>query len=159
VVLKALPVGPKLGEAVLVDVLDTGSSQPAVPRSCLSGVSHASGTAGDLAALLHALELAAAVALRLAHHVVIVVVLAPRADEEGGAEEGRRAGSKLLDLGDVVGQRGRVDEGLLIEPAGISSRISLCGVRSLRTWAGATTWWRWVPMADRVLRRAAGRHS
>jgi len=78
---------------------------------------HAGGTAGDLAALLHAVELAAAIGLGLAHHVVIVVGLAAGADEEGGAEEGRRAGSELLDLGDVGGQRGRVDEGLLVESA------------------------------------------
>jgi hypothetical protein len=77
---------------------------------------HASRTPGDLAALLHAVELAAAVGLGLAHHVVIIVVLASRANKERSAEEGRRTGSELFDLGDVVGQRGCVDEGLLVEP-------------------------------------------
>jgi hypothetical protein len=77
---------------------------------------HASGTPGNLAALLHALQLSPAVRLGLAHHVIIVVGLAPRANEERSAEQGRRTGSELLDLGDVVGQRGGVDEGLLVEP-------------------------------------------
>lgn len=64
---------------------------------------HASRTPGDLAAFLHAVKLSPAVGLGLAHHVVIVVGLASRADEERGTQEGRRTGSELLDLGDVVG--------------------------------------------------------
>jgi hypothetical protein len=64
---------------------------------------HASCTPGDLAALLHAVKLSPAVRLGLAHHVVIVVVLASCANEERGTEKGRRTGSQLLDLGDVVG--------------------------------------------------------
>lgn len=78
---------------------------------------HACGTSCDLSTFLHALQLAPAVRLGLAHHVVIVVGLAPCADEIGGTEEGRRAGSDLLDLGDVVGKRGGVDERLLVESA------------------------------------------
>lgn len=78
---------------------------------------HARRASGDLTAFLHALKLAPAVGLGLAHHVVIVVGLASRADEERGAEKGRRTGTELLDLGDVVGQRGGVDEGLLVEAA------------------------------------------
>jgi hypothetical protein len=64
---------------------------------------HASSTSGDFATLLHAVKLAAAARLGLAHHVVIVVVLASRSDEVGGTEERRRTGSELLDFGDVVG--------------------------------------------------------
>ncbi len=79
------------------------------------GLVHACCTPGDLATLLHALELSPAIGLGLAHHVVIVVGLASRADKEGGAEKWRRTGSELLDLGDVVGQRSGVDEGLLVE--------------------------------------------
>lgn len=64
---------------------------------------HARRTAGHLTAFLHAVQLAAAVGLGLAHHVVIVVGLAPGADEVRGGEQGGRAGAELLDLGDVVG--------------------------------------------------------
>jgi hypothetical protein len=77
---------------------------------------HASSTSGDFATLLHAVKLAAAGRLGLAHHVVIVVVLASRSNEVGGTEQRRRTGSELLDLGDVIGQRGGVDEGFLVEP-------------------------------------------
>ena len=77
---------------------------------------HARGTPRHLAALLHAVQLAAAVGLGLAHHVVIVVGLAAGADEVRGGEQRCRAGAELLDLGDVVGQRGGVDKGLLVEP-------------------------------------------
>lgn len=76
---------------------------------------HAGGASRNLAALLHAVQLTAAVGLGLAHHVVVIVGLAAGADEKGGTEEGRRAGSQLLDLGDVVGERGGVVEGLLRE--------------------------------------------
>jgi hypothetical protein len=64
---------------------------------------HASRTPGDLAAFLHAVKLSPAVGLSLAHHVVIVVGLASCANEERGTQEGRRTGSELFDLGDVVG--------------------------------------------------------
>ena len=114
VVLKTLPVGAELTQAVLVDVLD-----------------NARGTPGDLAALLHALEFTPAVGLGLAHHVVIVEGLAARTNKVRGTEEGRRTGSELLDLGDVVRQRSCVDEGLLVEP-GLARRHG-----------GG-----WVPMAD-----------
>jgi hypothetical protein len=43
---------------------------------------HAGGAAGDSTALLHAVELAAALALVLALHVIIVVVAASSANEE-----------------------------------------------------------------------------
>jgi len=87
-----------------------------LPHVAFRKLVHASSTSGDFATLLHAVKLAAAARLGLAHHVVVVVVLASRSNEVGGTEEGRRAGSKLLDLGDVIGQRGGVDEGFLVEP-------------------------------------------
>ena len=116
-VLKTLPVGAELTQAVLVDVLDTGAcvSTRFVLQLQLQ-YAHARGTPGDLAALLHALEFTPAVGLGLAHHVVIVEGLAARTNKVRGTEEGRRTGSELLDLGDVVRQRSCVDEGLLVEP-------------------------------------------
>lgn len=68
-------------------------------------------------ALLQAFELALAGVLGLALHEVIVVVLAPRADEEGGGQQGGRAGAELLDLGDRVRERSGVDKVLVVEPA------------------------------------------
>lgn len=86
VVLQTLPVGAELLEAVFIDVLDDARCTPR-----------------DLAAFLHALQLSPAVCLGLAHHVVVIVGLASCANEEGGAEQGRRTGAELFDLGDVVG--------------------------------------------------------
>ena len=117
-VLQALPVGAELGQTVLVDVLDpiaqsvTHPHHPHIRRDI-----HARRAPRHLAALFHAVQLAPAVGLGLAHHVVIVVGFAPGTDEERGAEEGRRAGTELLDLGDVVGKRGGVDEVLVVESA------------------------------------------
>lgn len=116
-VLKALPVGAELIQALLVDVADAAKSSAFLSDPRIWSSLHARRTPGDLTAFLHALKLAPAVGLGLAHHVVIVVGLASRADEEGGAEKGRGTGTELLDLGDVVGQRGGVDEGLLVEAA------------------------------------------
>ena len=115
VVLKALPVAAKLVKALLVDVADAAKCQRFFQTSKCRSSLHTRRTPGDLAALLHALQLSPAVGLGLAHHVVIVVGLASRADKERGAEEGRRTGSEFLDLWDIVGQRGGVDEGLLVE--------------------------------------------
>jgi len=117
VVLKALPVGAELVEAFLVDVANAAKSSAFLSGHRIDFSLHARCTPGDLAALLHALKLSPAVGLGLAHHVVIVVGLASRADEKRGAEKGRRTGTELLDLGDVVGQRGGIDEGLLVEAA------------------------------------------
>jgi hypothetical protein len=117
VVLKALPVGAELVETLLVDVADAANSSAFLSGPRINSSLHARGTPGDLATLLHALKLSSAVGLGLAHHVVIIVGLASCANEERGAEKGRRTGTELLDLGDVVGQRGGVDEGLLIEAA------------------------------------------
>lgn len=102
-VLEALPVGAELVKTLLVDVADAAGRQHTIRSSSFLSFLHACRTSGHLAALLHALKLSPAVGLGLAHHVVIVVGLAPRADEKGSAEEGRRTGSELLDLGDVVG--------------------------------------------------------
>lgn len=114
-VLEALPVAAELVKALLVDVADAAKCQRFLLGARIRAALHARRTSGDLATLLHALKLSPAVGLGLAHHVVIVVGLASRADEERGAEKRGRTGSELLDLGDVVGQRGGVDEGVLVE--------------------------------------------
>jgi hypothetical protein len=111
-------VGAELGQTVLVDILDAflkSVIDHLHPRTLVD--IHARRAPRHLTALLHAVQLAPAVGLGLAHHVVIVVGLAPGTNEEGGAEEGCRAGAELLDLGDVVGERGGVDEGLVVESA------------------------------------------
>lgn len=76
---------------------------------------HAPRASGDSPSLFQTLELALAGILVLALHVVIVVVTASRTDEEGGREQGCRAGAEFLDLGDGVGQGGSVVEDLLVE--------------------------------------------
>lgn len=77
---------------------------------------HTSRTAGDLPSLLQALDLPAPIGLGLALHKVIVVRLAPVSDEVRRAHQrgGRRA--NLIDLGDMVGHRRRVDQDMLVEP-------------------------------------------
>jgi hypothetical protein len=77
---------------------------------------HAGGASGDSSALLQALELSPAGVLGLALHVIIVVIAASGTDEEGGREQRRRTGTDLLDGGDITGERGGVDEQLLVEP-------------------------------------------
>ena len=64
---------------------------------------HARRTPGDFAAFLHAVKLAPAIGLGLAHHVVIIVILASRTNEVRSTEKRGRTGSELFDLGDVVG--------------------------------------------------------
>lgn len=98
VVVEALPVVGELLKAVLVDVLDTvcpALSACPVEQSELCRASyismglfadfnvHAGSAASNTAALLQALELAAAGVLVLALHVVIVIVAAASADEVG----------------------------------------------------------------------------
>lgn len=73
------------------------------PEHIASVFLHASRTSGDFATFFHALKLSPTIRLGLAHHVVVIVGLASRTDEEGSTEKGRRTGSELLDLGDVVG--------------------------------------------------------
>lgn len=111
-------MGTELGQTVLVDVFDPiQQSVIHPPHPHIWELIHARRAPRHLAAFLHTIQLAPAAGLGLAHHVVIVVGLAPGADEEGGAEEGRRAGAELFDLGDVVGKRGGVDEVLVVESA------------------------------------------
>ena len=59
--------------------------------------------------------------LRLALHVVIVVVAASSADEERRREKRSRAGTNLLDGGNVLRERRGVDEDLLLESANSSA--------------------------------------
>lgn len=98
-------------------------SQPPCPLTAKKGNNHnvhAGGASRDPAALLQAVELAAARAVRLALHEVVIVFAAAGADEVGRRQQGRGAGADLLDLGDVVGERGRVDLLLLVESVRIS---------------------------------------
>lgn len=81
--------------------------------------SHTSRTPRGLPPLPHTLDLALALRLRLAHHVVIVERLAPVADEEGGAEQWGGGGADFFDGGDGFGEGGCVDEDLLVESGGV----------------------------------------
>jgi hypothetical protein len=92
---------------------------------------HALGTPRHPPALLQAVELAPAVGVGLALHVVIVVVAAPGADEEGSGEKRRRAGTDLLDLGDRIRERGGVVVELLGEAMGASAVHSSIGGRPM----------------------------
>ena len=125
---------PELGEAVRVDVLDSvrqsaslimlSQSSQVRQISALSKAMdnvHAGGASRDSPALLQTVQLAPAVGLGLALHVVIVVVAASRADEEGSREQRRRAGADLLDLGDRVGERRRIDQSLLVKSGALVS--------------------------------------
>lgn len=128
IVLEALPVSLELRQAVGVDILDPVIES--ARRSILDDVPglqknghdkhkrrnvHASGTARDLATLLQAIELPAAIALVLALHKVIVVGLAALADKVGGTEKGCGSGAELLDLRDVVRHGRGVHEDFLVE--------------------------------------------
>lgn len=111
-------MGTKLLQATLVDVLDSlATSASLSPRIKFHRAVHACCASGNLAAFLHALELPPAVRLGFAHHVVVIVGFASCSDEEGSTKEGRRTGSKFFDLGYIIGERGRVDKGLLVESA------------------------------------------
>jgi len=85
---------------------------------------HALGASRHPPALLQAVELAPAIGLRLALHVVVIVVAAPGADEEGGGKQRRRAGTDLLDLRDGVRKGSGVVVEMLVEP-GIAHVVSL----------------------------------
>lgn len=58
--------------------------------------------------------------LSLTHHVIIIVVFASCTDEEGCAQQWSRASSNLVDFGDVVGKRSRVNEHMLVETEMVS---------------------------------------
>lgn len=77
---------------------------------------HACSASCDFATLLQAVQLALAIGVGLAHHVVVIVRLASCADEERGAEKGCGTGTNLGNLGDVVRERCCVDEDVLVEP-------------------------------------------
>ena len=83
---------------------------------------HARGAASDSASLLQAVHLSVAGLLGLALHVVIVVLAASCADEEGGGQQGSRAGTDFLDGGDILRERGGVDEDLLVESVYLGKR-------------------------------------
>ena len=68
----------------------------------MAGDIHAGSASGNFAALLQAVQLALAIGLGLAHHVVVIVCLAACADEEGSGEQRCRTGADFLDLGNVV---------------------------------------------------------
>lgn len=53
--------------------------------------------------------------LGLALHEVVIVGGAAGADEEGGAEQRRGRGANLGHFGDVIWERGRVEEDGLVE--------------------------------------------
>ena len=82
---------------------------------------HTGGASRDSPALLQTVQLAPSVGLGLALHVVIVVVAASRADKEGSREQRCRAGADLLDLGDRVGERRRIDQSLLVKSGAMVS--------------------------------------
>lgn len=84
---------------------------------------HALGASRHPPALLHAVELASAVGVRLAFHVVVIVVAAPGTDEKGGGKQRRRAGTDLLDLRDGVRKGSGVVVEVLVEP-GIADVVS-----------------------------------
>jgi hypothetical protein len=111
---------------------------------------HASGTSRDPSTLLQALKLATAGLLGLALHVVIVVVAAPGADEESRREKGSGGGADLLDRGDRRGERGGVDEHLLVEPArGMEwLAFSLTGIREFGWLAVGGIWERRMTPID-----------
>lgn len=107
----------ELFQAVLVDVLDTAYLLACFHMLPIAGRSvHAGGASGHLAALLHALELSAAVCLSLAHHIIVIVGLASRTNKVGRAQKRGGTGTQLGHLGDVIRERGGIDESLLIEP-------------------------------------------
>lgn len=98
VVIQALPVLSKLVYAALVDVFDYGSS-----------------ATRDFPALFQAFDLAFAVGLIFTHHEVVIVRFAASANEIACGEQRCRRGTNLVDLGNVVGERIRIDEDVLVE--------------------------------------------
>lgn len=117
VVLETLPVGLELVEAVGVDVLDAARGQYLRPNSKINNRNnvHASGTARHLPALLQAVDLPAAIGLVLALHEVVIEGLAAVSNEIGCTHQGRRCGTDLLHLGNVIGHGRGVHQDSLVE--------------------------------------------
>ncbi len=94
--------------------------------------------------------------LRLAHHVIVIERLAPRADEEGRAEQRRRAGADFGDGRDRGREGGRVQEDFLVESVGRGLEGFRRDGRRGRggTWVGGWPllfwWWWWVGWGDVV---------
>jgi hypothetical protein len=92
---------------------------------------HARSATGHLPALFQTLHLALAIGIRLAPHIVVIVRAAPGTDEEGRAHERSGRCADFLDFRDVIGERGGVDEHLLVESEEESvtweRRIRYCG--------------------------------
>ena len=131
VAVEAVPVRAEHIKTVGVDIGDaTESGQRPVPAGWPCSCSlerklteqillchiHALGASRHPPALLHAVELAPAIGVGLALHVVVIVVAAPGTDEEGGREKRSRAGTDLLDLRDRVRKGGGVVVEMLVEP-------------------------------------------
>ena len=77
--------------------------------------SHTSRAPRHLSALAHTLDFPPAIRLRFADHVVIIEWLAASANEEGGAEQRRRADTYFGHFWHVVGEGRSVEEDLLVK--------------------------------------------
>lgn len=92
--------------------------------------------------------------LRLAHHVIVIERLAPRADEEGRAEQRRRAGADFGDGRDRGREGRRVQEDFLVESVGgvrgFSEGLGGGGGTWVGGWPLLLLWWWWVGWGDVV---------
>lgn len=79
--------------------------------------SHTSRTSRNLASFLHAIEFPTAMCVSLAFHVIIIEFSTPCPDEIRGAHQWRRRAANFADFGNVVRERGWVDQDMLIESA------------------------------------------
>lgn len=86
-------------------------------------INHARRTPRNLPSFLQTFDFAAAVGEGFAVHEVVIVGFAAGADEVGCAEQGRGGGAEFFDFGDVGGERGCVDEDVLVEPGRYISRV------------------------------------
>lgn len=90
-------------------------SNSLTPSSQQASNIHTSRTAGNLPAFLQAIEFPSSIGLILALHKVIIISLAPVPDKVGRAQQERRCGTNLLNLGDVGRHRRGVHQDLLVE--------------------------------------------